>query len=382
MRFSTTALGHRSIADIVRFTDQNFARSVKTAGFSRASYDVVAICWACHPTQRPSHSQTRLTALISSQMGSGHSRREALAYEAACRRRDELEASRNEPEQRSRGNRTDNVIVVRVPAQPRCKFRVMLHNTIREVQEQRVVSTLGYPSSLQTIKQAIEDQLSVPVCVQTVRYRTQLIHDTTSLNRLRVREEDMFDVYYPNEARVRYVCDLISSLRRIISVLQAAFNSLTMSTWITPATRTNLRRECHEFVTDNLPLLKYFSVFPTGFPNSNQLYFIDKGGVVLLLQIYSTLHCLPWHRLSFDMQRLEYACLKIFRNFSATLGVRQLILRQNIINEVFKSLMRTKIERYKAVALPGELADSTISENQSLHVLAETVYSALVVIGK
>ena len=314
-------------------------------------------------------------------MGSGHSRSEALAYEAACRRRDELEASRNEPEQRSRGNKTDNVIVVRVPAQPRCKFRVMLHNTIREVQEQRVVSTLGYPSSLQTIKQAIEDQLSVPVCVQTVRYRTQLIHDTTSLNRLRVREEDLFDVYYPNEARVRYVCDLISSLRRIISVLQAAFSSLTMSTWITPATRTNLRRECHEFVTDNLPL-KYFSVFPIGFPNSNQLYFIDKGGAVLLLQIYSTLHCLPWHRLSFDMQRLEYACLKIFWNLSATLGVRQLILRQNIIDEVFKSLMRTKIERYKAVALPGELADMSISENQSLHVLAETVYSALVVIGK
>lgn len=315
-------------------------------------------------------------------MGSGHSRSEALAYSENRRRREALAAAlRDGSIERDEQDRTDNVIVVHLSQLRRCKFRIVLHNTIREKMKQRVITTLGYPSCIETIMQAIEDQLSIPVCVQTLRYRSQLIHKTTSLNRLRVREEDTFDVYFPNKANLRYITDLISTLRRILSVMQAAVSSLSTSSWISSATKTSLKRECHDFITDNQPL-KYFSVFPIGSPNSNQLYFIERGGLQLLLRIYSTLHCHPWHRLPFDMQRLEYACLKIFWNFSATLGIRQVILRQNIVDEVFRSLMRTKIERYGMITLPGELAETGVPVNQSLSMLAETVYSALVVTGK
>ena len=278
-------------------------------------------------------------------------------------------------------NSTDQDTAVVCAPQQQCKFRVLLHNTINETVKERMISTHGYPSCGQTIKQAVEEQLDIPACVQTIKFGSLPISDTTSPSRLRVREEDVFDVHYPSEADVSYLSDLIATLTRILSVLQTAIASLSTSRWISSATQTDLNRECHEFVTDTLPL-KYFSVFPTGAPNSNQLYFIEKGGLALLLQIYSTVHRLPWHRLPYDMQKLEYSCLKIIWNFSATLGIRQLILRQNIIDEVFKSLMRTKIKRYSAVSLPGVLADISVSESQSLHVLAETVYSALVITGK
>ena len=274
---------------------------------------------------------------------------------------------------------TDNSSVTSSSKQ--CRLQVRLCSMNATSSKEKTICLHNYPSKGKTIKLAIEKQLGIPVCVQVLSFNSQVISNDTSPSRMRMREGDTVVVSYPSEADISYLFDLIATLKRILSLVRTVTTSLRTFRFIGEPTHMKLSQECDSFNADNVPLT-YFSVFPTGSPNSNQLYFIDKGGLKLLLQIYSALHQLPWHELPYEMQQLEYSCLKIVWNFSATLGIRYLILQRNIIDQVFKSLMRTKIRRYHNVALPGELLDHFVSTRQSIYTLAETVYAAVVVTGK
>lgn len=52
------------------------------------------------------------------------------------------------------------------------------------------------------------------------------------------------------------------------------------------------------------------------------------------------------------------------------------------MEEVFQSLMRTRIEPYHSVRVLDPLRDSYASLERSTYMLAETIYAAIVVIGK
>ena len=281
---------------------------------------------------------------------------------------------------------SDNCSDCSVATHPtQCRFQVFLHCTnATESVKERTVCLERYPSTGRALKLAIERQLSVPACVQTLRFNTQLIRNSTRLKRLRVQDGDTFILHYPAEADVDYLSDIIDTLTRILAVLRVAMDSLTQNKWIDGATHSDLARECDGFSPDNIFLLiKSFStVVLTGIPNANLLYFIDRGGLKLLLEIYSLLHCLQWHQLPYELQQLEYSCLQIIWKFSATLGIRRLVLRPDIINQVFQSLMRTSIHRNEQICLPGMLADTGVLPERSRYMLAEAMYAALVVVGK
>lgn len=50
--------------------------------------------------------------------------------------------------------------------------------------------------------------------------------------------------------------------------------------------------------------------------------------------------------------------------------------------EVFQSLMRTKVKPYNPIRILDPLKDSYAVLERSTYMLAETVYAAIVVIGK
>ena len=52
------------------------------------------------------------------------------------------------------------------------------------------------------------------------------------------------------------------------------------------------------------------------------------------------------------------------------------------MEEVFQSLMRTKLEPYKSVKVLDPLRDPYASLERSTYMLAETIYAAIVVVGK
>ena len=262
-----------------------------------------------------------------------------------------------------------------------CCLQVRLCSMNTNSSKEKMIYLQNYPSRGKNIKLAIEKQLGIPACVQVLSFNSQVISDDTSPSRMRMREGDTVVVSYSSEANISHLSELIATLKKILSLVRTVTASLRIFRFIGESIHVRLSQECDSFNADNVPQT-YFSRLLTGSPNSHHLYFIDKGGLKLLLQIYSTLHQLPWHELPYEMQQLEYSCLKILLDFSATLGIRYLILQRNIIDQVFKSLMRTKIRRYYYFALPGKLLDHYVSIRQSRYTLAETLHAAVAVIGK
>ena len=168
---------------------------------------------------------------------------------------------------------------------------------------------------------------------------------------------------------------------RINHILRDVVPALVSGAPITNTMHQRLQTDCGAFTSDCVPL-RYFSVFPTGTPNANQLYFLSLGGLDLLVNIYKLIHQLPWHKLPQELQDLEYACLQIIWNFSATLGVRQMIVDNGIMEMVFKTMNRGEIAPNEYLKISEPLLDKFLPLHRSVSTLAEAVYASIVVTGK
>ena len=262
-----------------------------------------------------------------------------------------------------------------------CCFILVLKSTHNGERKERNLTLSKYPKTGLVLKQHIESHYNIPVCVQSLYFHSQLIQNYTRLKSFCIQDGDTIQVKYTTEANIEYFSDLIDTLTHIHAMLQFVITELESGTRITPEMHEHLQTHCLSFTGDCVPL-RYFSVFPTGNPNANQLYFLNRGGLTLLIQIYEMVHQLPWHKLPGEIQDLEYSCLQIIWNFSATLGIRQLILRDGVMDQVFKSLMRTKIIPYEPIQILEPLSDKYLSFNRSVYMLAETIYASIVVVGK
>ena len=262
-----------------------------------------------------------------------------------------------------------------------CCLNVILKSSRDCDTKQRPLVVPGYPLTGMALKRHIQKKFNIPMCIQTLSFSSQVVQDCTSLRALYLQHGDTVQVDYMMDADIEYFSDLINTLIRIRTLLQAIVPDISSGASITYAMHQKLQTDCASFTSDCVPL-RYFTVFPTGTPNANQLYFLDLGGLKVLLDIYKLVHKLPWHKLPGELQDLEYACLQIIWNFSATLGIRQLIVQDGVMELVFKTFNRTKIEPYNQIKISEPLLDVFLSVHHSVSMLAEAVYASLVVIGK
>ena len=211
-----------------------------------------------------------------------------------------------------------------------CKLHIILKSTQTTDKRSEEISLPCYPRRGLDLKKHIESQYHIPACVQEIKFYGVDIEDSTILRNLRLQHGDTLHVQYSISVDIKYFLRLISTLTRINQVLELVIPQLLEGKDITDEMHDLIEGDCLAFTGDSIPL-KYFSVYPTGIPNANQLYFIHNNGLQLLLDLYKNMHRLPWHGLPIELQQLEFSCLQIIWNFSATLGIRQLIL-QVILN--------------------------------------------------
>jgi hypothetical protein len=261
-----------------------------------------------------------------------------------------------------------------------CALRVVLISELTGERQEKEVTIDHYPKTGIALKRQLEAKFKIPVCVQKILFFNMIINNGTVLKKLRLRSGDTIIIEYSAQVDIEYFSNLIEILSRISSVLRTVVTQLLNGADITYNMHEMLESDCMSFTGDQIPL-QFFSVFPTGTPNANQLYFIHNKGLDLLLNIYQLIHQLPWHELPCELQELEYSCLQILWNFSATLGIRHLILQKGIMSEIFQSILRTKVIPFKPVCILAPLKDPFASTERSTYVLAETVYASIVIIG-
>lgn len=207
-----------------------------------------------------------------------------------------------------------------------CKLHIILKSTQTTDKRSEEVTLPSYPRRGIDLKKHIESRYHIPTCVQQIKFYGVDIEDSTILRTLRLQHGDTLHIQYTISVDIEYFSSLISTLTRINEILEVVIPELLDSGDITDEMHDLIEGDCLAFTGDSIPL-QYFSVYPTGIPNANQLYFIHNNGLQLLLDLYRSMHRLPWHWLPIELQQLEFSCLQIIWNFSATLGIRQLILQ-------------------------------------------------------
>ena len=192
---------------------------------------------------------------------------------------------------------------------------------IREVKLPPVTSVLQ-------IKQYLEDKHNVPVCMQTLRHRSVVLNEDTSIRSLRLRAGDELHVSY-------YAAAECEEVRSVIKWVQAILRFLTDGEY--PAD-----------IDDTDPVLEHLSFelflpWESSVKRANKQFFIVNGGLGFLVQLHEHFLHYEWCELREPLKLLESDVLSVLWNLSDTFPFRHAIIRLGGLKNCIMSLLRVAV---------------------------------------
>lgn len=249
----------------------------------------------------------------------------------------------------------------------------------------KTVSFSSLPKTGLAVKQCLERDLSIPVCVQRLSFGSTLIKDAQPLKRMRLRDTDQLTLEFPSHAKISVINDVLRLMEEIRVVLDRVsdfFAQLPPEEYkLTPEMDSLVQMIVDPMTVESLVYM--FSPASEALPQTNRLYFVHNGGVELAMRLHGQLVALPWTKLTIEMQYLEHALLRILWDLSSTLGVRYLLLDFPVLEQASKSLMRVEVSPHKWVKPPEvQNAAAHTNEQTQRYILGETMYKAMGVMTK
>lgn len=92
----------------------------------------------------------------------------------------------------------------------RVVFHVELFCTVSSQTSNHTISFSDLPKTGLSIKENVEDQFSIPVCVQSLDYDAGPLSDDANLEQLRIRSGDRFVVRYSSKGDCKGIKEVIS----------------------------------------------------------------------------------------------------------------------------------------------------------------------------
>lgn len=223
------------------------------------------------------------------------------------------------------------------------------------------------PMTVATLKEKIEEDFSIPVCVQSLKYEGHLLGDDTSLEMMKIRSGDTFHVTYSSEGDCKEIYGTVTWFGLIREGMAAETPSKTKP--ISVDLKDLILYGFNEELVDNLA---YKHLFPWLDPQkyTNRLYFVQCGGLETMMDIYASLHQNPWKNCLLILKYLENGIIRVLWNLSETFQLRRLIMSHNDgLGMSMKSLLRQTLEEGK------EIEDETDPNDSD--VLIDTIEGAL-----
>lgn len=222
------------------------------------------------------------------------------------------------------------------------------------------------PSTVASLKEKIQDLYSIPVCVQSLRYEGHLLGDGTSLEMMKVRSGDTFHVTYSSEGDCKGILEAVEWLTLVREGLVTEVPSKSKPFSI--ALEDLIIYGFNEELIDDLA---YKYLFPWLDPKkyTNRLYFVQCGGLEVMMDVYASLHQNPWSDCLLILKYVENAIIRVLWNLSETFKLRRLIMSYGGLGMCMKSLLRKTLEERKVIE------DET--EPNASSVLTDTIEGAL-----
>ena len=194
--------------------------------------------------------------------------------------------------------------------------------------ETKQVQFQSLPTTPLEIKKKIEEDFSIPSCVQTLHYQSMILKDSDQLQHTHFRSGDTFSVDYPAEAECEMAKTVIKWLEELYELLKSIEDSTPDQA---DEEKDILSSNCRKI--ENLIYegerdgtmesfsLTLFSPFGDKKKQINRIYFQEEGGLALLMKVYRVLISKEWGDLGIDKTfhvYMERKCSQAVCNYADT----------------------------------------------------------------
>ena len=251
--------------------------------------------------------------------------------------------------------------------QSQTKYSVVLHCTKTNQSEVRDICFESPPVNSSDIKERIEKQFSIPVCVQVLSFEGYTLKGSVSLSTLKVREGDTFHVKYLAKGDCSELTDIISWLEQLSKAV--ASESPDLNKMVIIGIQRQMISGLHSF----------FSQWsdPTSKAYVDKLYFVHNGGLKMIMKVYQFLLQKPWNEMDGSLKCLEHLILISLWSFEQNFSLCRLMIQHNVVQMLTKSLLRVRLEEGKMIS------DYDTSGNRYQQAfLVETIFDSVGVLLK
>ena len=201
------------------------------------------------------------------------------------------------------------------------------------------------PTTVLAIKKEVEDQFSIPVCVQKLSFEAHRLSDDTLLEGEKIRSEDTLHIEYTSKGNCKEISSTVAWFGKVREILIAEDPTLTLSVGLEDL----IDQGFEDGLTESL-IFDYLYPWLDTEKYVNRLYFVYCGGLEVVMDIYAAIHRHPWNECAFKLQLMEREILRVLWNFCETFDLRRLIISHNNgLDLCIKSLLRQKVEEGKAI---------------------------------
>ena len=241
-----------------------------------------------------------------------------------------------------------------VPAEDEVVLNVLLNCEVTKSSETKQVHFQSLPTTPLEIKKRIEEDFSIPSCVQTLHYQSMTLKDSDQLQHTHFRSGDTFTVDYPAEAECEVIQNVIQWLKELYELIKSIEDNILSSDdeeydqWMSPLV-TKFEDLIEE--GENLDLIEALSgtlFVPWGDKGklTNCFYFQQEGGINVLTKIYGILVSEEWGDLGIDEEDhmyVEVMCCRAVFNYGHTNPLLRQVVQLGGLEMCMKTLLRRQL---------------------------------------
>ena len=240
--------------------------------------------------------------------------------------------------------------VQEIPAEDELVLNVLLNCELTKSSQTKQVHFQSLPTTPLEIKKKIEEDFSIPSCVQTLHYQSMILKDSDQLHHIHFRSGDTFTVDYPIEAECEMVQNVIKWLKELLEVLKSVEKNVTSpneeNDLLMSSTFEKIRTLVLQGLSNGATIALSLTLF---FPLKdktliNRYYFQQEGGLDVLMKVYSILVSKAWREFGENHVFLEQVCTLAVRNYAHTLPLLRQVVQLGGMEICIVTLLRRKLQ--------------------------------------
>ena len=211
-------------------------------------------------------------------------------------------------------------------------FKCTSSNESSKKLKEATIITLA--STVEELKQKIEDEYQIPSCVQTLYWQSVFLRPSSKLYDIGLRNGDTITVKYHSQCECKEVLASIQWLSSIVSEIKSkGVPTLT--------NRVNIHQFDLSSIETYLKNLSFVHFHPWLRPDKyvNKIFFHEHGGLQLISSLFELLLSVKWDSLELDAKFCLVLLQYVLWNFGESFMLRKQMYQHGVLTMCMKCLL-------------------------------------------